>query len=128
MKPAVAKEIGNSRGQRIYDTLFSDDISIAEGWIKTLSLISVAPIDNLERVRAAVDRRQEFITGVQKLLDSCNTLNQACHIWPPLWELVPTNIKRIYHEIPTQRVKVTAPPDVDLDRLTAILTAVKLGV
>jgi hypothetical protein len=81
-----------------------------------------------KRVQEAALRRKEFVMGVKDILTTCTTLNQACKIWPPLWELVPNYVRSKYPDLPTQRTRLTRLPDVDLNKLTAIFTATKLGV
>jgi len=82
---------------------------------------------NKNRIKEANQRKADFVNGVKKILDSCNTLAQALSVWPPLWELVSDEVKQKYRE----PKKVTNPPvveDVDLDWMTVTLTAAKLGV
>lgn len=70
---------------------------------------------------------QEFTEGVSKLLSSYSTLAPALKAWPPLWELLPEHIKNKHKEITVRNKPEKAAPDVDTTRLTAVMTASKLG-
>jgi hypothetical protein len=83
------------------------------------------------RIDAAVAKQNEFIESVKKIINAYETLAPALKAWPPLWELVPTETKDRHREIVerTARGKGEAPAleGVDLDKLTAMATAAKIG-
>jgi hypothetical protein len=80
-----------------------------------------------KRVEEAIARQRKFVSSVRAILDTYTTLNQACEAWPPLRELVPRNIREQL-DSSTGRIRLKVRPDVDMDMLTAMLTAAKLGV
>lgn len=80
-----------------------------------------------ERCAAVRKEAQDFVEGVSKLLSSYSTLAPALKAWPPLWELVPERTKDRHKEITVRNKPEKAAPDVDVGRLTAVMTASKLG-
>jgi hypothetical protein len=81
--------------------------------------------------RKLEDVRQEinsFEQDVTKIINSYGTLAPALKAWPPLWDLLPEEIKNKHRQIPQKRRSHTVDLDVNLDKLTAIATATKLGV
>lgn len=82
------------------------------------------------RLNEARQRQTEFTTMVSTLLGTYNTLAPALKAWPPLWELLPADIQRKHEEVTVSRGKREAavPASVDLNRLTAISTALKFGL
>lgn len=79
------------------------------------------------RVNNIKAQRDEFTAGVTKVLDSFSTLSPALKAWPPLWELVPEYAKAKHKEI-VERKKSDQTPELDTSKLTAVMTASKLGV
>ena len=73
------------------------------------------------------EQAREFVEGVSKILTSYSTLAPALKAWPPLWELVPEYAKNKHKEITERRKPEKVAPNVDVNRLTAVLTASKLG-
>ena len=80
-----------------------------------------------QKCSAIRKQAQEFTEGVSKILSTYSTLAPALKAWPPLWELVPERTKDKHKEIVDRRKPEKATPDVDMNRLTAVLTASKLG-
>lgn len=80
-----------------------------------------------DRVRAAVQRQDEFVDMVTKVIEAHATLAPALKVWPPLWELIPDEYKDRHREIKVQGKKEVTI-DVDLGKLTAMSTAAKFGV
>lgn len=70
---------------------------------------------------------REFTEGVSKILSSYSTLAPALKAWPPLWELVPEYTKDKHKEIVERKKPEKAAPDIDVNRLTAVMAASKLG-
>lgn len=80
-----------------------------------------------QRVQEAAKRRDEFVDAVKKLCNTYNTLAPALKAWPPLWELVPEDVKDKHREV-KEREKKEVVLEVDLDKLTALSTAAKFGL
>ena len=79
------------------------------------------------RLAAAELRQNEFDQMVCKICNTYSTLAPALKAWPPLWELLPEDVKDKHREIKV-REKTEVVLDVDLGKLTAMSTAAKLGV
>lgn len=80
-----------------------------------------------QRVQEAAKRRDEFVEAVKKFCNTYSTLAPALKAWPPLWELVPEDVKDKHREI-KEREKKEVVLEVDLDKLTALSTAAKFGL
>lgn len=80
-----------------------------------------------DKIRAAEQRRDEFVESVKKVIEAYTTLAPALKAWPALWELIPEDVKEKHREI-KERTKKGVEIDVDFDKLTAIATAAKFGV
>ena len=80
-----------------------------------------------QRVREATRRRDEFIEAVTKICNTYSTLAPALKAWPPLWELIPDDVKNKHREI-KERTKNEVVLDVDIGKLTAMSTAAKFGL
>ena len=81
----------------------------------------------MERVQAAAKRRDEFVEDVKKICTTYNTLAPALKAWPPLWELVPEDVKDKHRKV-KEREKKEVVLEVDLGKLTALSTAAKFGL
>jgi hypothetical protein len=79
-----------------------------------------------ERCSTAINRSKEFVAMVKHVLNAYSTLAPALKAWPPLWELIPEDVKARHREV-VQRPKKEIKLDVDLDKLTAMSTIAKLG-
>ena len=79
------------------------------------------------RVQEAAERRDEFVEAVRKICNTYSTLAPALKAWPPLWELVPEDVKDKHRET-KKREKKEVVLEVDLDKLTALSTAAKFGL
>lgn len=80
-----------------------------------------------QRVQEAAKRRNEFVDAVKKICNTYSTLAPALKAWPPLWELVPEDVKDKHCEI-KEREKKEVVLEVDLGKLTALSTAAKFGL
>lgn len=78
-----------------------------------------------KRVNAAKQRQREFAESVEKVIGAFATLAPALKQWPPLWELVPDDVKEKHKEIKERKVK-EVELDVDLDRMTALASFTKI--
>jgi hypothetical protein len=81
----------------------------------------------LLRVRAAEARQAEFVQMVDKVINAYSTLAPALKAWPPLWDLIPEDVKDRHRRV-VERTKEEVALDVDFNKLTALSTAAKLGV
>lgn len=80
-----------------------------------------------QRVQEAAKRRDEFVDAVKKICNTYSTLAPALKAWPPLWELVPEDVKNKHREV-KEREKKEVVLEVDLGKLTALSTAAKFGL
>jgi hypothetical protein len=80
-----------------------------------------------ERVRTARKRQNEFADMVKKVTEAYSTLAPAIKAWPPLWELIPEDVKNTHRRI-VERTKNEVVLDVDIGKLTALSTAAKFGI
>ena len=64
---------------------------------------------------------------VSKVCDAYSTLAPALKAWPPLWDLIPEDVKDKHREI-KERVKSEAVLSVDIGKLTALSTTAKFGI
>lgn len=84
-----------------------------------------------QRINAANEKRNEFVSMVNKLLEAHATLAPALKTWPALWDLLPEETKEKHKKI-SDRKSRKAEQDgllesVDLDKLTATVTVNKLS-
>ena len=80
-----------------------------------------------QRVAEAVKRREEFVDAVKSICNTYSTLAPALKAWPPLWDLIPEDVKDKHREI-KERTKNEVVLDVDIGKLTAMSTAAKFGI
>jgi hypothetical protein len=81
-----------------------------------------------------IESRDNFIAGVNVVVNTFSTLGPALKEWPALWDLLPTSTKERHKEIVERkkRVVLVSPSGndengvVDLDSLTAAVTFTKL--
>lgn len=79
------------------------------------------------RVFIAKQRQADFVNMVNKICETYSTLAPALKAWPPLWELIPEDVKNKHREI-KERTKNEVVLDVDIGKLTAMSTAAKFGL
>jgi hypothetical protein len=80
-----------------------------------------------QRVAEAIKRCDEFVAAVKDICNTYSTLAPALKAWPPLWELIPEDVKDKHREI-TNREKKEVVLSVDTAKLTAMSTAAKFGL
>jgi hypothetical protein len=83
--------------------------------------------DYYQRVADAAKRRDEFVESVKTICTTYATLAPALKAWPPLWELIPEDVKNKHREV-VEREKKEVKLEVDLGKLTAMSTAAKFGI
>jgi hypothetical protein len=64
---------------------------------------------------------------VKKVTEAYSTLAPALKAWPPLWDLIPEDVKNTHRKI-VERTKNDVVLDVDIGKLTALSTAAKFGI
>jgi hypothetical protein len=72
-----------------------------------------------ERVSAAKKRQIEFVDMVKTVISTYGTLAPALKAWPPLWDLIPEDVKDTHRKI-VERVKKEVVLNVDINKLTAM--------
>lgn len=79
------------------------------------------------RIDAARSRQDGFVGMVKQILTAYSTLAPALKAWPPLWDLLPEDVKEKHREVYVAEKRVVNL-NVDVDKLTAMSTAAKLGI
>lgn len=75
-----------------------------------------------ENIAAHVEKNNEFIAGVKRVLEAHSTLAPALKTWPPLWELLPDHAKQKHEEKVQRDKRSDINPDelgIDLSQMTA---------
>lgn len=80
-----------------------------------------------ERIKQAETQRDEFVKNIRQVVEAYSTLAPALRAWPPLWDYISEDIKERHRAI-EKREKKTVDIGVDLNKLTAMATAQKMGV
>jgi hypothetical protein len=80
-----------------------------------------------DRVAVATQRQTEFAAMVNQVIAAYSTLAPALKAWPPLWELIPEEVKNTHRRI-VERTKNEVVLNVDIGKLTALSTAAKFGL
>jgi hypothetical protein len=80
-----------------------------------------------DRVKAAETRQSDFVVMVNQVIKAYSTLAPALKAWPPLWDLIPEDVKTKHREV-KERVKNEVVLTVDIAKLTAMSTAAKFGI
>jgi len=78
-----------------------------------------------KRVEFVTKQQTEFAESVKKVIHAYVTLAPALKAWPPLWDLIPDDVKEKHKKI-VEREKSTPELDVDLDRMTALASYSKI--
>lgn len=82
-----------------------------------------------ERVQVATTRQTEFVAMVRKVIEQFATLSPALKAWPPLWDLIPEDVKDKHRQVAErEKKKKEVKLEVDLGKLTALSTAAKFGL
>ena len=79
-----------------------------------------------QAVDEAKNRREEFVKSVKEVINAHVTLAPALKMWPPLWDLLPIEVKDKHREV-KDRVAKVPEVSVDLNRLTALSALSKIG-
>ena len=78
-----------------------------------------------ERVSAAKKRQTEFVDMVKTVINTYGTLAPALKAWPPLWDLIPEDVKDTHRKI-VERVTKEVVLNVDINKLTAMAAFAKI--
>lgn len=78
-----------------------------------------------KRVAFVENQQREFAQSVQHVINSYVTLAPALKAWPPLWELIPEDVKEKHKKI-VERERKEVELGVDLDRMTALASYTKI--
>lgn len=82
-----------------------------------------------ERLQAEIQQQgDQFVANVSKILNAYSTLAPALKAWPPLWDLLDNNTKDRHREIVERKQNKPAAVDVDLNAMTSVVIAHKMGV
>jgi len=82
-----------------------------------------------EAIYKLIKERNDFVQGVDKVIDTYSTLGPALKAWPALWDLIPEDVKDRHREIVKRSPSVRAvkiAEEVDLNKLTGHIVADKL--
>lgn len=77
-------------------------------------------------IQAVKDKQNEFVQQVATLIENYATLAPALKAWPPLWDLIPEDVKNKHKEV-VVREKKQVEHGLDLSALTATSVAIKIG-
>lgn len=73
------------------------------------------------------NEREAFIRGVENVITSYRTLGPALKAWPPLWDLIPEEAQQRHKQIASRARATPDEIDADLNALTSVVVAHKLG-
>jgi hypothetical protein len=113
--------------------LYSKDNNKYGDWLNLHSAPEWAELEAevqgyLQRLLAAVKRKEEYAQAVKAVIDHHSTLAPALKAWPALWDLLPEETKTRHREVKDKTKGTAAGLAVDLDKLTAMTTAAKFGL
>jgi hypothetical protein len=102
---------------------YSDDLILKD--VEAFAEFKAEVVAWRNRVQAAQKRQQEFAESVKKVINAYVTLAPALKAWPPLWDLIPDDVKEKHKKI-VERERKEVDLDVDLDRMTALASFSKI--
>lgn len=79
-----------------------------------------------QRLADAKNQVSEFKNMVKQVIEAYATLAPALKAWPPLWDLIPENVKEKHRQV-VEREKKDVKLEVDINKLTAMSVAARLG-
>ena len=107
------------------DRSYSDGIALTDEHVWAEFYAEVVAYK--QRVSIVKQRQNEFADMVKKVTEAYSTLAPALKAWPPLWELIPEDVKDTHRKI-VERTKNEVVLNVDIGKLTALSTAAKFGL
>lgn len=78
-----------------------------------------------KRCNFVAKQQAEFAESVKQVIGAYVTLAPALKAWPPLWELIPDDVKEKHKQIVERKPK-EVELGVDLDRMTALASYTKI--
>ena len=78
------------------------------------------------KVFEAMNKQEQFIESVNKLMDTYTTLAPAIKAWRPIWELLPEEAKERHKTIKERKVTKAEELDLDLNAMTSAVALSKI--
>ena len=84
-----------------------------------------------EKLEGYMEERKAFVKSVKTLLGKYSTLNPALKEWPPLWDLLPEEVKERHRRVVERKSSKAKPTedvelDMDLNKMTSKVVAAKV--
>lgn len=84
-----------------------------------------------EKLSTHMEERKAFVRSVKTLLGKYSTLNPALKEWPPLWDLLPEEVKERHRRVVERKSSKPKPIDdteldMDLNKMTSKVVAAKV--
>jgi hypothetical protein len=102
---------------------YGDDLTLAD--VPEFAELKAEVLAWKKRIAFVENQQKEFAESVQKVIHAYVTLAPALKAWPPLWELIPDDVKEKHKQIVERKVK-EVELDVDLGRMTALASFSKI--
>lgn len=80
----------------------------------------------VDTLRTIDSQRKAFRLNLERLLGAYSSLAPALKAWPPLWDLLPDDVKEKHKNVTKREKKEVALDGIDLSSMTATLTVRKL--
>jgi hypothetical protein len=78
------------------------------------------------KIFEATNKQEQFLTSVNRLMETYTTLAPALKAWRPLWDLLPDEAKERHKTIKERKVVKAEELDIDLNAMTSAVTLSKL--
>lgn len=79
-----------------------------------------------ERVFHATEKRDRFVSGVRQVINTYSTLAPALKAWPPLWDLIPEDVRARHREVKERTKREVDELSVNLNDMTAAVVLNKM--
>lgn len=83
-------------------------------------------IHYLDKIDAIEIERDKFVDSVRAVMDAYTTLAPALKAWPPLWDLLPNDVKERHKKVVVREKKEASLDGIDLSSMTAAVIASKI--
>ena len=83
-------------------------------------------IHYLDKIDAIEIERDKFVDSVRAVMDAYTTLAPALKAWPPLWDLLPSDVQERHKKIVVREKKEASLDGIDLRSMTAAVIASKI--
>jgi hypothetical protein len=121
----------NSNSYNSYTAVFIQDKAFEptgdEHWDNVSAIIK----NKIDSITATREREKTFLKGLGLLMTKHSTLAPMLKEFPPLWDLIPSDVKETHKTIVKRGKKeteATTEETIDLSSMTATVIASKLGV